>query len=318
MATFLERYQAGDCKAVWKDLVALGEGVRTEPYYADAVAVAAETMRRARHNVELLIQRLAEAGYRFVPPEDDAALDPGPAFGTFGQAMRESGGAMAEVMRQAMERAQQRMLERMGLTPAEIQERRAAREAETRARRAAVEAKVAASLKTPPLRNPDVFDPPNEQTAALIAKIEEAAGGPMPISLRAWYEQVGGVSLNGSHPAINPKASAEPSYAADPLMVTPLGGLVEMLDTEDGEGGKIGLWIAPDDLTKANTSGGDPYTITVPNACADARFQHEGNRTTFVNYLRIAFQWGGFPGWKRNKKPPREFIAKLTEGLLPI
>jgi len=27
-----------------------------------------ETMRRARHNVELLIQRLEEAGYCFIPP----------------------------------------------------------------------------------------------------------------------------------------------------------------------------------------------------------------------------------------------------------
>jgi hypothetical protein len=77
MATFLVRYQAGGRVEVWDGLAALGEGVRRELYFADAVAVAAETVRPARHNVELLIQRLAAAGYRFVSPEDDAALERG-------------------------------------------------------------------------------------------------------------------------------------------------------------------------------------------------------------------------------------------------
>jgi hypothetical protein len=319
MATFLERYQAGDRVAVWDELVALGEGVRHKLYYADAAVVATETMRRARHNVELLIQRLAEAGYRFVSPEDDAGLNPVPAASVFGQAPQGSGGPLAEAMREAMERAQQRLRERM--TP-EGRERMAAQRAMIDEHKAALAAKVAASLKKPPLRNPDVFDPPTAKTAALLKKIEKAAGGPMPISLRAWYEQVGGVSLNGSHPVINPRESKEPSYAADPLMIAPLRDLVEVLDEdmedEDGEDRKIGLWIAPDDLHKANTSGGDPYTITIPNACADAKFEYEWHETTFVNYLRIAFQWGGFPGWQREKKWPWEALAKLTEGLLPI
>jgi hypothetical protein len=55
MTTFLQRYQAGEFIAVWDDLLALGEKVRDRRYNADAVAVAAETMRRVRHNVELLI-----------------------------------------------------------------------------------------------------------------------------------------------------------------------------------------------------------------------------------------------------------------------
>src|SRR5262249_5480410 len=74
MAKFLERYQAGERVEVWDDLVALGEGVRHKLYHDDAIAVANETMRRARHNVELLIRRLVEIGYRFVPPADDYQL----------------------------------------------------------------------------------------------------------------------------------------------------------------------------------------------------------------------------------------------------
>lgn len=322
MATFLERYQAGERVAVWDELVALGEGVRHKLYYADAVAVAAETMRRARHNVELIIQRLAEAGYRFVSPEDDAALNPRPAASVFGPAARVFGPAsqgsedlLAEAMRQGMERARERLSARM--TP-EGRERMAALRAGIDARQAARAAKVAESLKKPPLENPDVFDPPNAKTAALLKKLEKAAGGPMPISLRAWYEQVGGVSLNGSHSVINPRESKEPSYAADPLMVAPPQDLIEMLEMEEDEDGEIRLWIAPDDLHKANVSGGDPYSIAIPNARADALFEDEWHHTTFVKYLRIAFQWGGFPGWQRNKKWPAEALAKLTEGLLPI
>ena len=48
MPKFLDRYLAGEHGAVWKELVALGEGIRQKRHYADAAAVAAETMRRAR------------------------------------------------------------------------------------------------------------------------------------------------------------------------------------------------------------------------------------------------------------------------------
>ena len=285
MPTFLERYRDGDCVAVWDDLVALGESVRHELYYADAVAVAAETMYRARHNVELLIQRLAGMGYRFIPPSEDIVPDVDPSINP--------------------------MVE-MGELAAKAADRKAARKAEIAARRAAQEAKIAASLKKPPLKNPDVFDPPGKKTVSQLKKLERAAGGPLPISLRAWYEQVGGVSLMGSHDVLNPKDS---KTAADPLVVASPRELVEMLEHQGGDD-KIGLWIAPDDLHKANVSGGDPYTITIPNACADAEFEYEWHHTTFVNYLRKAFEWGGFPGWQRDKKPPRAAIAKLTEGLL--
>jgi hypothetical protein len=45
--------------------LALGEAVREEPLYADAHAVAHETMRRVRANLELLVPRLRAAGYDF-------------------------------------------------------------------------------------------------------------------------------------------------------------------------------------------------------------------------------------------------------------
>lgn len=63
--SFLDRYQAGDCAAVWEDLVALGSAARHELYLADAQAVARETMRRARRNVEMLIGKLEQLNYSF-------------------------------------------------------------------------------------------------------------------------------------------------------------------------------------------------------------------------------------------------------------
>ena len=53
---------------MWADLVALGAAVREEPLYSDAWAVACETMRRVRKNIELLIPRLDALDYRFAHP----------------------------------------------------------------------------------------------------------------------------------------------------------------------------------------------------------------------------------------------------------
>jgi hypothetical protein len=54
---YLERYLVGEHEQVWAELVALGEAVRDEPVYSDALVVARETMRRARWNIETLIPR---------------------------------------------------------------------------------------------------------------------------------------------------------------------------------------------------------------------------------------------------------------------
>jgi hypothetical protein len=63
MATLLERYIGGEHERVWAELVALGVQVHDDCIYADALSVARETMRRARHNLKLLVSRLDEVGY---------------------------------------------------------------------------------------------------------------------------------------------------------------------------------------------------------------------------------------------------------------
>jgi len=69
MPTYLERYRQGECENVWAELAALGGQVRQQPLALDALAVARETMTRARANMELLVQRLNTLGYRFAHPE---------------------------------------------------------------------------------------------------------------------------------------------------------------------------------------------------------------------------------------------------------
>jgi hypothetical protein len=66
------RYQAGEREAVWAEMVALGAAVREPLYFKDAQAVATETMRRARHNFEILIRRLDSLQYRFEIPKPPA------------------------------------------------------------------------------------------------------------------------------------------------------------------------------------------------------------------------------------------------------
>jgi hypothetical protein len=69
VSNYYDRYRRGERIEVWSDLIALGDIVRQEPVYADAVAVARETMTRARENVETLITRLDGIGYEFLTPK---------------------------------------------------------------------------------------------------------------------------------------------------------------------------------------------------------------------------------------------------------
>jgi hypothetical protein len=78
------RYVAGEHTAVW---TALGTAPTLPIARAEAEAIAAETMRRVRHNVEALVARLSAAGYPFeypLAPTGGAAQTscPGPSLAT--------------------------------------------------------------------------------------------------------------------------------------------------------------------------------------------------------------------------------------------
>jgi hypothetical protein len=100
--------------------------------------------------------------------------------------------------------------------------------------------------------------------------------------------------------------------APDPLVVA---GVDELLaDVGSWEDDDV-LMIAPDDLHKAGTSGGDPYAMAVPTAAADAVLLNERHDLLFVDYLRLCFRYGGFPGYEGQDDVPAE-IEVLRNGLL--
>lgn len=153
--------------------------------------------------------------------------------------------------------------------------------------------------------------PPSDELRAGCAELEGEAG-PLPLTLEAFWQEVGAVDLVGMHPAW--------PDGLDPLVVDPPEGALSFLfdeeDGEDGSGQFAGL--APDDLHKDNVSGGDPYGVRLPSPAADFTFLYERHNLPFVPYLRLAIlRWGGFPGLD-GRALRFEPLSSLVAGLEPF
>ncbi|MFJ9780378.1 hypothetical protein ACIRSS_12385 [Amycolatopsis sp. NPDC101161] len=73
---WLSRYESGQRDQVWHELRGLGSRVRESEWAGEAQLVCDEMARRARHNVEVLVERLSEDGYRFHTNDDEQAPVP--------------------------------------------------------------------------------------------------------------------------------------------------------------------------------------------------------------------------------------------------
>jgi hypothetical protein len=228
MRELLERFRRGECEQVWEELYALGPAVRQGDLYPDAQAVALETMRRVRHNIELLIPRLEELGYEF-----------GYAW------MKQERFRVDETWR-----AEQPV--RYTSPPSAINER--------------------------------------------LQRFEEQAGL-MPLSLRAFYREVGGVNFVGRHPAWEQLFEAQRTHGIVPSNLDPLVvwgfELIDHYYASLDEESPFQLPIAADYELKYDISGAGPYWIEMPDAAADALLLGEWHQTTFVNYLRLCLHYGG-------------------------
>jgi hypothetical protein len=387
---WLRRYQAGEHEAVWADMMALAAEVRQAPYVDEAWAVARETMRRARHNVELIIRRLDEIGYRFwdgkqgrpagppskvtfggkvieaapleallaalfdearkmapsqltpvmveqlhniyrltiFPWQDRALLLKGRRFALdgevttlFEQAKKLPSGQVTSAIFERLDTLHRRAIDQAlaywqekGEEPPAMREKR---DAEERLRR---EAEASDHLK-----DKKVFCMPAKKDVAFIRKMEKK-GAFLPLSLRAWIEEVGDVNLAGAHPRLCFwDQTSFPGVHADPLMVVPRLFIFEIEDWYEGRDANepFDALVGWDAKAKARLVVDDEqldygYTIELPNAAADAPLKGAPHNTTFVDCLRLAFRWGGFPGWAQSKDPPQKELALLTDGLLPI
>ena len=152
--------------------------------------------------------------------------------------------------------------------------------------------------------------PPSDAMRADCAELEEQAG-PLPISLVAFWQEVGAVDLVGRHLGWD--------NGLDPLVVDPPEGALSFLfDEEDSNDAGQFAGLAPDDLHKDNISGGDPYGVRLPNPSADFKLEYERHHLLFVPYLRLAIlRCGGFPGLDA-REIAFEPLAVLTAELEPF
>lgn len=395
--SLLKRYLAGECADVWEDMMGIGPYIRDPRYYDDAWAVARETMRRARHNVELLIRRLDEMNYHFRAGSDPTHEDSGK------QELFNKDVSLASV---------KHLLSGFGGN------------------------KPQASMVVDHLQDKNVFLPATAHDADIVAELEQQ-GLYLPLSLKAWFEEVGRVDLTGSHPTLaflqgrsphwglleittvdnkkmcyglsrraitigrsqtagndvvlsnddrvstlhariqldrenrvsiadlgstngvqvneksitkdwpladgdeimigdnkiifqlvgadRPGRGASEGTYTDPLFIFPtaawlLDAVQDALPVQEGEASDLYISSYDTDKTAAVPDGQreSGYTITIPSGAADGLLMGERHKTTFVSYLRLAFQWGGFPGWERYKTRPSDEIKYLTDGLLPL
>jgi hypothetical protein len=143
--------------------------------------------------------------------------------------------------------------------------------------------------------NPDgVLVDPTDDVRAELDRLE-AATGPIPLAVRVFCEVVGSVDLSGEHPEW-------PHQLLDPLMFeTSVDYWIDSHEDMREQGAitdaePYELDFSPDDLHKADISGGAPYAVRVPDASADALVVWEPHETTFVNYLRIVLRFAGMGG----------------------
>lgn len=263
MGRFLDRYLRGECKQVWDELLTCGEEIRREPLFTDASAVAHETMRRVRYNIEILIPRLRSLGYEF---GEFSGQDPCPHWTQAASSPEES------------------------------------------------------STFLP-------FVPPHPEIQQLLEQLEQAMG-PLPLSLHAFYLEVGGVNFLGidsTSQRLISLGEVDPLYI-DPLIPDALSYYLSDYAYYKASPGNRGgqsfeIPLAPDFYHKYNTSGDGPYCMTVPNAHIDGLFLYEWHNTTFVDYLRVCFLSGGLPPskyWTQTSREATEVLTYLQQDLLPI
>jgi hypothetical protein len=171
---------------------------------------------------------------------------------------------------------------------------------------------------------------PRAEDQEVMRRIEEVTGAPLPVSLQAFWEVVGGINFvwdynSGEAPALGadlPMDEMDPLCVDAPEVVT---HVVEEWEEQtagvDPElADPLSLDLAPDYLHKANISGGGPYGIELPFLGADPVFANEAHGLPFVDYLRLCFRWAGFPRLERHAARPdvRQLLEVMSKGLEPF
>jgi hypothetical protein len=172
---------------------------------------------------------------------------------------------------------------------------------------------------------------PTGEDVEAMQRFTAFLNAPLPSSLHAFWALVGGIDFVWNYDA----EEAMPDLGIDlgvedldPLCVHSASMVASLLEEWEERRSPVdpelsdpfNVELAPDSLHKANTSGGPPYRIELPFTGADPVFMDEVHNAPFVDYLRLAFRWGGFPGLAQHAERPgvRTFVAEMTKGLEPF
>ena len=141
--------------------------------------------------------------------------------------------------------------------------------------------------------------------ASQVLEVIEGDIGPLPLSLRAFYEVVGEVDFRQSeeqlikwtHPRREVASEIELLGEEDPLVVASLKKLGMEVKEIPTKAARLYFCFAPDEFHKAGYSGGENYHVWLPDSSADFRVVGMyGIDEFFVDYLRETLWWGGFRG----------------------
>jgi hypothetical protein len=182
------------------------------------------------------------------------------------------------------------------------------------------------------------WERPNRQLLTALDALE-GEYGLLPLVLRLWFEVVGQVSFVGSHPKLSYRQSLWdwftrkrpeifPIPVTDPMEVRYHGVYAD----EDQQEPCYFIDLGADQCVKAGAiAEGGPVSIALPQAGFDAPLYSGDSWTAnygdrwegmfFVPYLRLCFQWGGFPGLAEEPYAAEYYQAELdflTKDLLPI
>ncbi len=285
MASWAERYEAGQERYVWAELVALGPEVFEPRHRPDAEKVADLTMARAAGNVATLVVRLTLMGYRFGArfhhnrkrrTIEDLGLRDSLAAAGRDVSWVDAGAVVEEVMgwvppslrvEPEIDHAE-RLLGPLPLTIPALM-------------RWVDAVDLTGSF---PSWNPSAFD------------FDEGDEG------IAFGRYSGALHLSGI-------ATINENFQPSKEMLIP-GAVLPARS--------FALPLGPDHRLSANREG-DYHHILVPDAVADPILLGVDHRPDIrlVEYLRTCFEWGGFPGFALADEVPPE-IAVLRRGLRPI
>jgi hypothetical protein len=301
------RYLAGEFRQVWAELAALGDAVWSDPAAADALAVCFETMHRAKANVETLVDLLEAERYDFSPT----------VYSSYWRRSRENA-AKINLSDEKMQSIVEDLQQPMRPLPKDLEPQRE-QLAAGRKEQLASARETARLIRdhrlgiVQPLMEPELV--PRGWLRGITC-----SAGEMPLAIRAWHETIGGVNLAGSHPELAPHG-----VECDPLFVAPLKSVWDSCEAwqEDHAGDKdrprFQMPISPSRGVKAGILvEGAPYVVTLPSAILDPVIENEPHGLSFVAYLRLAFEWGGFPGYADIRGKVPALIYRFKELLQPI